>query len=184
MERACEATERVVQAVQAQQLSDPTPCALWDVRGVLNHLVGVLQIHAAALRDDTPAVSLDGMGQAEGDFLGDDPLKAYRTAAEDFVAAAGTDGALDRVHHTPVGDMPGGIEASAVTMDVVVHGWDVARATRQAFVIDDDIAEALLGFVSGWITDDMRVPHFDPAVIPAADASALDRLVAFLGRTP
>lgn len=34
-------TARVVDGVRADQLEKPTPCTEWDVRALINHMVGV-----------------------------------------------------------------------------------------------------------------------------------------------
>jgi uncharacterized protein (TIGR03086 family) len=67
---------------------------------------------------------------------------------------------------------------------VLVHGWDLARATGQEPTLDPDLAEQLLAFARQAINDDMRAPRIGPEVAVAADAPATDRLVAFMGRTP
>jgi uncharacterized protein (TIGR03086 family) len=183
MERACAATERIVEAMRPEHHDLPTPCSEWTARLLLNHLVGTLVIHSACLRDQAPAVGFDDAGQPDSDLLGDDPLKAYRAGAEQLVAAAGG-GALERIHSTPMGDLPGEAQASFVMMDVVVHGWDLASAIGVPFVLDDDIAREVLAFVRQAIGDPMRRRHLGPEVTVGAGASTVDQLVAFLGRTP
>jgi uncharacterized protein (TIGR03086 family) len=183
MERACAATERIVEAVRPEHHESPTPCSDWNVYLLLNHLVGVLEIHAAFLRDQVPEVAVDAQGQPEGDTLGNDPLKAYRAGVEQLLLATGGD-ALERVHSTPMGDLPGLAEASFVMMDVTVHGWDLASAIGVPFVLDDDIAQELLAFVRQAIGEPMRGAHIGAEVSIDPAAPAIDQLVAYLGRTP
>jgi uncharacterized protein (TIGR03086 family) len=181
MTQACTATDQTVERITPDQLHLPTPCSEWDVRALLNHVVGTLSLGAALLSDTAPTVAM-GPGELPAtDVLDGDPQKAYRTGVEALLAAAGGD-ALDRPHTTPLGDMPGTVLGGFTTLDIAVHGWDLAVATGQRPAIDDDLAEILLGFARQTITADTREPRIGPEIPAAAGASSTDRLAAFLGR--
>ena len=81
--------------------------------------------------------------------------------------------------------MPGSVLGGFTTLDIAVHGWDLAKATGPATpTLDDALAEDVLGFARQTITDDTRAPRIGPEIAVGAGASATDRLVAFLGRRP
>jgi uncharacterized protein (TIGR03086 family) len=183
LKRACASTDRFVAGVTPDQLALPTPCAAWDVRALLNHLVGTLALHHALMTDTAPTVSMVPGDLPDVDLLGADPLAAYRTGVEGVLAVTDAE-ALARTHPTPLGDMPGAALCGFSTLDVLVHGWDLARATGQDAMLDEDLAEQLLAFARQAINDDMRAPRIGPEVAVAADAPSTDRLVAFMGRTP
>ena len=88
------------------------------------------------------------------------------------------------MHATPLGDMPGSVLGGFTTLDIAVHGWDLARATGQQANLDDDLAGEVLAFARQAITDTTRAPRIGPEVAARPGASATDRLVAFLGRRP
>ncbi|HEX8804501.1 MAG TPA: TIGR03086 family metal-binding protein [Acidimicrobiales bacterium] len=183
MHRACASTERVVANVTPEQYGRLTPCAAWTVHDVLNHLMGTLELGRALLGDTAPAVAV-GPGEVPPvDMVGDDPAKAYRLGVEALLAAADGD-ALSRSHPTPLGDMPGPVLGGFTTLDILVHGWDLAAATGQPRALDDDLAEEVLAFARQAVTDDSRGERIGPAVPVADDAPPTDRLVAYLGRTP
>ena len=180
---ACDATERIVAGVAPAQFDQPTPCREWDVRALLNHLVGTLVLGTALLSDTPPAVAM-GPGQLPvADLLDGDPLTAYRTGVETLLAAAG-DGALERSHQTPFGEMPGSVLGGFTTLDIAVHGWDLARATGQDGELDGGLAAPLLAFARGAITADTRAPRIGPALEPPPGATLTQQLVAYLGRQP
>jgi uncharacterized protein (TIGR03086 family) len=183
MQGACASTERIVDGVGAGQLADPTPCSEWDVRALLNHVVGTLHLGAALLSDRRPEVGMGPGGLPATDLVGDEPAKAYRVGVEDLLAAASGD-ALDRPHSTPLGEVPGAVLGGFTTLDILVHGWDLARATRQDETLPADVAERVLAFAHQTISDETRAPRIGPAVQIGADGSATDRLVAYLGRHP
>jgi uncharacterized protein (TIGR03086 family) len=183
MTEACAATERVVAGVRPDQYALPTPCTQWDVHALLNHLLGTLSLGQALLADAPPEGTIDPGGLPETDLVGDDPVKTYRLGVEALLRAAGGD-ALARVHQTPLGEMPGAVLGGFTTLDILVHGWDLARATGQDHTLDDELAEVVLGFAHQTLTDEARTPRIGPAVAVPADAPAGDRLVGFLGRRP
>ena len=99
------------------------------------------------------------------------------------MAAAGAGDALTRVHATPLGDMPGPALAGFTTLDIAVHGWDLARATGQPDDLDGRLAAHVLAFAEQALTPATRAPRIGPAVPVPADAP-VTRLAGFLGRQP
>lgn len=105
------------------------------------------------------------------------------TPASQLEAAAGD--ALTRAHVTPLGEMPGPALAGFTTLDILVHGWDLAVATGQPADLDGRVAAHALGFASQALaTPESRAGRIGSAVPVAADAPVTQRLVAFLGRQP
>jgi uncharacterized protein (TIGR03086 family) len=64
-----------------------------------------------------------------------------------------------------------------------VHAWDIARTIGADSTIEDELAEAALALARDWKFERPNVA-FDVEVPAPADATAGDRLVAFLGREP
>jgi len=183
LQRACAATEPIVERLSPADYGKTTPCTEWDVRDLVNHLLGTLELGRALLSDTPPAVAVAPGEVPADDLAGDDPAKAYRVGVDSLLAAAGGD-AFTRVHATPLGDMPGVVLGGFTALDIFVHGWDLARATGQPTALGDDLAEEILGFAHQAVTAETRAPRIGPEV-PAPDgASATERLVAYLGRTP
>ena len=59
LERAFADTRAIVENIKADQLSDPTPCQSWDVRGVLNHVIGGSYYFAGCVNDGKAPASSD-----------------------------------------------------------------------------------------------------------------------------
>jgi len=185
MQTICDATEQVVAKIEPAQHQLATPCSEWSVHDLCNHLLATLELGRALLSDEMPTVHA-GPGQVPAvDLVGDDLLGAYRAGAEALVAAT-TAEAVGRMHATPLGEMPGAGLAGFAALDVLVHGWDLARAIGASAAIDAAVAEPMLEFARGAIGDEMgtRAPRIGPEVVVASDAEPSSRLVAFLGRTP
>jgi uncharacterized protein (TIGR03086 family) len=69
-----------------------------------------------------------------------------------------------------------------ICLDLVIHRWDLSRATGQEATIDPSEMERIWQDIDSF-ADKMRVPGaFGEAIEPPPDASPQDRLLAYLGR--
>ncbi|WP_218004719.1 TIGR03086 family metal-binding protein [Microtetraspora niveoalba] len=165
--------EELVTAVPSERLGDPTPCTGWDVRALLDHLVweNLLWTGLAegTLRSDFAA-----------DHLGEDHVAAFRTAARATLAAFRRPGML----RSQYGPAPGWRLVEQVTIEMLVHGWDLARAIGRPTDLAPDVAEAIMPAVREIYGDLPRTPggSFGPAQPVPGSATAVDRLAAYLGR--
>ena len=181
--QAIDATGRLVAAVRDDQWPDPTPCPDWTVRDLVSHIVTGNRMFAGILRGDPPAAPA-GSPAADPGPAGEDLVTAYRDAASGLLAAFSEPGALERVVTVPFGTVPGIAALHLRITELLVHGWDLARATGQPASFPDDLAEQELAFSRARLGDSPagRRP-FGPPQPAAADAPAIDRLAACLGRT-
>lgn len=178
--RAVRALEPVVENVSEEQFAASTPCPQWDVRTLLNHIVGGMQAWAAGARGE--ARDLDRSGA-----LGDDHVASFRAAARDATATLTAPGVQDKTFTLAWGESPGRMVLGLATADAVVHGWDLAEATGQRFTIDEDVADAVLRWTSGMLEPRGSFPRGDAFAEPVAideDAPVFDQMLAFLGRRP
>jgi uncharacterized protein (TIGR03086 family) len=84
-------------------------------------------------------------------------------------------------------EMPGEAAGIVALDEVVLHGWDLARATDQPFRADPALLDALSGFLAHMAEPGMepaREGLFGPVVAVPADAPALDRALGLAGRDP
>jgi len=181
---AVASTAEVIKQTSPDQHAAPTPCAEWDVRALLSHIVGTLWLAEGLFADQQPRYPMAPGALPTVDVCGDDPVVAYAEAAAAALAAAGQGDALTRMHVTPLGEMPGPGLAGFTTLDILVHGWDLAQATGQPTDLDGRLAAHVLGFAEQALTAANRAPRIGPALAVAADAPVTSRLVAFLGRRP
>ena len=176
--RAFDATLTVLVQVQPDQLDAPTPCASWDVRSVINHIVDAARWWAGRVTGDEPEPDVD---YTAGDFVA-----AYRDSMKIAIAAFSADGVPDRMIALPFGQFPGAVVAGMAATDQFTHGWDLARAIGRPAGLDPDLATELLAQSRLGFDDSMRGPDgaapFGPARQAPADAPAADQLAAFLGR--
>lgn len=183
MTAACASTQRIVEQITDGDLDRPTPCTDWTVAQLLNHVIGTLHLGRALLEDTPPTVAMMPGDLPEDDLFEGDAAKAYQAGVEALLAAAQPD-TFARMHTTPLGEMPGEILGGFTTLDIAVHGWDLAKAIGQNVELDNALANEILAFAHQTLTDDTRAPRIAPEVAVGPSASETDRLVAYLGRTP
>jgi uncharacterized protein (TIGR03086 family) len=187
LQRVSDLLSGLVEGTDAGRLDDPTPCEDFQVRDLIGHFTMGRFLFAADFAGDTARRDelLGGMPERFGDVLGDDHLATYRNASATLDAAV--DG-IEDVEATAdffLGQMPISAALETISGDNLVHCWDLARSTGQDFDPPDDLVEATAAFFGVLITDDLRaVGSFGPEVEVPEDASALDRLLGFCGRTP
>ena len=168
----------LVGAVGSDQLSAPTPCAGWDVRALLNHTFGAGWMFTLVNQGKT-------VGEDAGDLVGDDPSAALSQLAPANVSVWREPGALEGDRSYPFGTFPAQAGLLINLGEVVVHAWDLGRATSHPIVIDPVVAGLLWDFYSQVPMDQYRQHGAFGAEIsvPETETSAA-RLLAYLGRQP
>ncbi|MHB8465991.1 MAG: TIGR03086 family metal-binding protein [Acidimicrobiales bacterium] len=161
----------LVGGIRTDQLDNPTPCARFTVRGVLEHMIGGAAMFGAAFRGAEPS---------EPDMS--DVLAGFGPALAGLAEAVRSPGALDRTIQAPFGQVPGTTFARFVVVDGLVHGWDLATATGQPYEPPDALVAGAEAFAREAIEPLRDGDTFAPAVEPEASATPIERLAAFTGR--
>jgi len=164
----------VVEAVTPAQFDWPTPCSEWTVQQLLDHLVGGTEYLLAAA-SGRPPVAVQGA-------IGTD----YRRGVQQVLAAVAQPGVMERSCVSPLGfDWPVAQAVAGTFMDVLIHTWDLARATHQDERLDPALVQACTEiFVPEMPRRGREAGIIGPEVAVGADASAQERLLAVMGRQP
>jgi len=177
--RALDATGRIVGGVLPDRWRASTPCAAWDARTLVNHVVSG-NLWAAEL---AAGATIEQVGsRLDGDLLGADPAAAYDESAAAAAAVFRRPGALDAPCAVSYGPVPGSVYAGHRFLDVLVHGWDLAAATGQAYLIDPELIQACRQVIEPQLGGLRAAGALGPEVPVPADASPQTRFLALLGR--
>jgi uncharacterized protein (TIGR03086 family) len=186
MEPAARRLAALVAAVRDDQLGVPTPCPDYTLGDLIDHIGGVaLAFAAAGAKQQGRNMEPPPMGDAAR--LGDDWRTRIPADLEALPAAWRDAGAWEGNSWIAGTEMPAATIGRVGLDELVVHGWDVARASGQPFDADQASVEASLEFMAPISEPGMeaaRAPAFGEVQEPAANASALDRLIALSGRDP
>jgi uncharacterized protein (TIGR03086 family) len=179
--RALRATGLLVAAVGSDQWANPTPCDDWDVRTLVNHVVSGNWWAGELAAGKT----IEEVGdRLDGDVLGDDPAAAYESSAVVAEAVFRAPGAMDAMCAVSYGPVPGSVYAGHRFIDVLVHGWDLAKGTGQGTTLDAELAEACWAVVEPQAELLRGSGAFDTDVAAPEGADTQTRLLAALGRRP
>jgi uncharacterized protein (TIGR03086 family) len=177
--RAVESWQSRVESVPEDAWDRATPCPDWDVRALVNHVVGE-ELWTRPLVDGR---TIEEVGSRfDGDVLADDPVGIGRGAAAEAVAAVEERLPEGVTVHLSFGDVPLEEYVRQLVADHLVHGWDLAAATGQ----DRRLDPALVDEVAAWFADREALYRSSGAVGERPDVGddAQSQLLAAFGRDP
>jgi uncharacterized protein (TIGR03086 family) len=181
MTDAADAAARTVANLDASQFGRPTPCTEWDVRALLNHLV-LWTSYSLEARAHGESVGQDLMDR---DFAADPGFAAGYRAQLDRALTAWAEPSTWEGSLNVMGSPTPAADVAALNLaEMVLHGWDLAAATGQAYTVSEPAAAAALVAVEANADLFRQYKGFaEPVEVPPT-ASALDRVLAVSGRDP
>ncbi|MBO2460021.1 TIGR03086 family metal-binding protein [Actinomadura violacea] len=175
---ACDRMADVLAGVADDQLADGTPCTEYTVRDLIAHIDEVSRGFAALARgQQAPAAPDDAGFDGDGRERVAEHVRALGEAWTDPAAWEGT-------AETGGLELPGERWGKIAFTEIVVHGWDLARATGRPFDLPDETLRACLDHVAEFVPKAPLPNLWAPAVAVPDDAPLLDRIVGITGRTP
>jgi uncharacterized protein (TIGR03086 family) len=165
---ACRA---VLGRLTVDDLARPSPCAEYTVGEVGEHVIRSMVLLASVAGD---AVDMSAAG------LLDERVGVTAEAALGAWRRRGLGGSVAVGRST----LPAGLAAEIIPMELLVHGWDMARATGSQIEVPAEVASHVLDCARSLVTPDKRGRSFAAEVPAGPSATALERLIAFTGRQP
>lgn len=176
IETAADDALPVLRGVRDDQLALPTPCAEYDVQGLLDHLFQVMtnfQVLAAKGESD--------FGTAP-ERLGDDRRERFTAEIAGLIKAWAAPGAEDGL--TGGMNMPARTVGAMALGDLVVHSWDLARATGQPYEPAAAVVRMLCTEFTALAPTARQMGVFGAPFPVGEDAAPFDALLAETGRDP
>ena len=170
----------LVRNVSDGDLKAPTPCPDYTVGDLLDHVNGLSVAFTMAARK-TP---LDGTAAGDASRLPLDFRESAPARLAELASAWRAPSSWEGMTAAGGVDLPGEVAGAVALDEVVLHGWDLARATGQDFAADEDLLQVVYGFVSSIGPDDRDGSLFGPAVEVDPNAPLLDRVLGLSGRNP
>ena len=176
----------VLAGVDDSQLGQPTPCPLFSVRDVIAHVGRFAQAFTAAGRKERSDI-LEHPPTADAPPLAEDWRTSIPRDLDTLADVWRDDAAWEGMTRIAAMDAPAEMVGATVADEILVHGWDIARATGQQYHADPALLEAALAFLESFTTPDAPggddVP-FGPHHPTPPPSRTLDRAIALAGRNP
>jgi uncharacterized protein (TIGR03086 family) len=156
----------------------PTPCGEYDVLAVMEHVAVWAPVFAAAVNDTR--VDFDPTTFV----VGSERIKVFASASDSMMAGLKANG-FDRMMTMTSDPLPGEFVLNMMLMEYIGHGWDIAQATGRALPYTDHEAAVALTAAQAIIQPQYRgTGMFGQEADAGPNPSNLDKLAAFLGRSP
>lgn len=180
-EAAVKAMQPIVGAVRPNQLTASTPCTEWSVQALLNHNIKVAQ-WVQGLITAGPA-KVNPM-EVSGALPREGAAAAFSSGTAAVLAALKPRGVLEKVIDTPFGQMPVGQFILFPMLDIVIHKWDLAKATNQNVSLDAGLSQVCYNVLQMGVEQGRKGGVFGPEVKVPISASIQNKLLALSGRKP
>jgi len=177
-----------IRAVDDDQWDNPTPCPNWTARDIVGHVINEQRRNLALVRSREPE-PIHGVGVAEMGSLPTiasdaDLAAAWQYIGQGLAEAIDDPNCLDVAMPTPMGPTPFGEIIDVLPEDVLIHTWDLARATGG----DEHLDPVLVAHVYEHLKpldDVLRQPGaFGPKTTPPPNADLQTEFLCFVGRQP
>jgi uncharacterized protein (TIGR03086 family) len=170
----------VVASLDESDLDTVSNCAPWTVRRLASHALNNQLLWAGTVTGEQLVSPEDTMGAVAHDG---DLARYADDVAQRALALWQTDGVLDAVHVTPLGELPGIVVINFPTIDAIAHAWDLAASVGRPIEFAVEELPAVSAVVEATCTDAAR-DHglIQPVTTVPDDATATERLMAAAGR--
>lgn len=182
---AADRMSNLLTALPDDAMGAPTPCPDLQVGALIDHVGGLAKVFAASARKQIGDLTAQPPDPKAGNL---EPGWRDRIAADLAALADAWDApeAWDGMTQAGGQDLPGSLAGRIALDELVIHGWDIARATGQPFDCDAaalNEVESTVQQVRGG--DNGEIPGlFGPVVPVSDDASNLARVLCLTGRAP
>ncbi|MBB5853440.1 TIGR03086 family metal-binding protein [Amycolatopsis umgeniensis] len=172
----------ILRGIGETDLSARTPCAEYDVRALLNHLLyWGPWLEAAGRKTSPPEVAT---GEAEAGLVGADWLDAVEKQTARLVDVFGAPEAWQGMTALGTAEMPASIVGDMVLGEFVLHGWDLARAVGRSVDVAPEAAEAVLASAAAMGDQARAMKVYGEEVVVSDGATTFERALGTTGRNP
>jgi uncharacterized protein (TIGR03086 family) len=179
LKSAVDTVAPIVASVKTEDHGHATPCEEFDLKALTEHLIGGLRGFADV--GEGKALRFD----ADPNLTAENAGAEFRLAADRLLSAFAQPAMDEKSFAMPWGESTGAQLMGFELIELLVHGWDIARSLDRDLVFDGDLTSAALAGARQWVDDSVRTPQmFGPEVAVPTDAPPLAQLVGFLGRHP
>ncbi len=187
IEPATRTLAELVRGVPDELLGAPTPCPAYSVGDLVEHIGGLTLAFTAAAEKSFDAPGVTGAPSGDASRLPADWRERIPRDLQRLADAWRDPDAWTGMTQAGGIDLPGDVCGLVALDEVVIHGWDLARATGRQYTVTPEVLDTVERFVAPFSVpgaEDQRAGMFGPVVPVPGDAPLLDRVVGMAGRDP
>lgn len=186
--RVAEGFQARIAAVPADRWDSPSPCPGWTAREVVGHVINEARRTLAAVGGRQPeplhGVAVADMGSLPELSADADLAAAWRQVGAGLTAAIDDPDCRRAELPTPVGPLPFADTLEMLPEDVLIHTWDLARATGGDERLDPEAVRHVHAHLRP-LDEALRQPWaFGPKVPAPPGADEQTEFLCFVGRRP
>ena len=165
--------QHVLHGIADDDLTKRTPCREFDIAALTDHLMNSITAIGGACGAELPERDHSESVERQVVLAGRPTLDAWKRRGLDGTVGFGSD------------EAPAKMMVGVLSLEFLVHAWDYAASLGREVKAPDSLSDYVLGLAEKIITPQGRASvGFDDPIAVSADARALDRLLAYTGRTP
>ena len=177
---AIRALQEQVELLDDEQMEIVSNCDPWTVRRLASHALNNQLMWAGTVTGEQIVSFEDAMGAVPYDG---DLAQFAGEVTPRILALWDTDGVLDAIHVTPLGEVPGSVVINFATIDALCHAWDLAASVGRPIEFTAEMIPTISVVVAATCTDGAREHGLiKPVATTPADATDTERLMAEAGR--
>ena len=177
---AAAATTTMLRTIPSTNWSAPTPCLDWDLGTLAQHVVGTTTgMITIGRREPLDPKNPWGGPTVDQSNWADVLAGNIEELAQAWSEEEAWEGTVHVGQETPsavIGDM--------AYAEILLHGWDIARATGATLEVSPEIGAALLRTVGETAELGRQMGAYGDPVAVDADASDFDTALGLAGRNP
>ncbi|MDT5186878.1 MAG: hypothetical protein QOI29_5036 [Mycobacterium sp.] len=163
----------VLRDMDSSDLTKQTACSEYNVAQLADHVMGSIKTLGGCAGARMPERDQDAPLETQVANAAQAALEAWRRRGLEGTVELGPQ------------EVPATLPVNVLALEFLVHAWDFARATGRDVVVSEPVSDYALELAGKVITPDARgFAGFAEPIDIAADATVLDRLIAFTGRQP
>jgi len=170
----------IIAGVKAEQFADPTPCVKWSVQELIVHNIKVSQSFYSILTDGESV----NVFEVSDQLLPEGALAAFEASSGQLLQAVGVRANLEKLVVRRGQQVTGRQLLMGPFSDLLIHKWDLAKATEQDSTLDSAMAEASYAFFLPRLETMRDSGNFGRGISIPITASSQDKLLALTGREP
>ncbi len=171
----------IIAGIKPDQVGAATPCSEWNVGALINHNILVSQFAGGIITGKDAGVNPFA---PSSELPSEGAVAAFEAGTKAILEAIKVAGALEKEVETPFGRMPVSNFLMIPMADMVVHKWDLAKATNQDTSLDSNLAEVCYQCLTPAVAGGREAGFFGNEVSIPISASIQERLLGLTGRKP